>query len=158
MKKKLIYGLIIGLSVLTVACITIEEKNVRFDIISKGESSSYYGNKSELYIITDEKELNDLKLLPEDLKLDSDFQNEFLIVTFLGRKPSSGYIFDIEEILKKENVLEIYSNVTSPKGGIDVITSPYVVAKVQRTDIGKGNMTFMLYLNKEKSIQKIKDV
>lgn len=158
MKKKIIYGLIIGLSVLTIACIAIEEKNVRFDIISKGESSSYYGNKSELYIITDEKELNDLKLLPEDLKLDSDFQNEFLIVTFLGSKPSSGYIFDIEEILKKENVLEIYSNVSSPKGGIDVITSPYVVANVQRTDIGKGNMMFILYLNKEKSIEKIKDV
>lgn len=158
MRKKLIYGLIIGLSVITIACIAIEEKNVRFDIVTKGESSNYYEDKPELYIVTAEKELEDLQLLPEDLKLENDFQNEFLVITFLGKKPSSGYTFDIEEILQKENILEIYSNVSTPKGGIDVITSPYIIAKVQRADVKKGDVTFVLYLNKEKSVEKIKEI
>ncbi|MCJ7615414.1 MAG: hypothetical protein MUO43_02640, partial [Desulfobacterales bacterium] len=56
---------------------------------------------------------------------------------------------NIKEIKQKDNSVEIFANVEEPAGGIDVITSPYTIMQVKRSEIARGKITFKFFINKE---------
>lgn len=129
--------------------------SIEFQIAKKGDRSNYAKSSPDLVIITNGQEWNNANLISE-FNIE-DFQNDILIVTLLGQKPNSGYQLDIREIIKSGNTLEIFVDVNDPEGGIDVITSPYIITKVKKDDV-KNIKKFVLFMNGEKIIERNKEI
>jgi len=144
----------------------VEFENIEFEILKKGEYSNYVEINPEIFVVNNRQEWDNIKLdtieYSEFNISDINFENELLIVALLGQKSSSGYIFDIIEIRKREKNLEIFTYVKEPEGGIDVNTSPYIFVKVNKEDIKgediKGVIKFVLFFNEEKAFEKDNEI
>ena len=66
-----------------------------------------------------------------------DFGSEMVIGTFAGSKPSSGYATEIRSIRETGDELQVQVEDSKPTAGaktMDMITYPYHIVKVKKTD------------------------
>jgi PrcB C-terminal len=64
------------------------------------------------------------------------FEKETVIALFLGEKYSGGYAITVEQVLDKNNKVNIFYKVTSPKLGdmvTSVMTQPFSIIKIPKT-------------------------
>lgn len=128
---------------------TLEQK-VEFKTIYKDQTMFRYSpnapRKPHGRVVTNEAELEQLysetsfsflhskgKFVPISPDYRPDFSKEMVIAVFQGQRPTTGYDITLTDIVEKDDVLIVTSNLVEPSGGLAgaAITHPghYVVCK-----------------------------
>jgi len=141
-------------------------ENITFEIIAQGDRCRY---QYEMYdamvddhpmalIITDTGEWNkftDKYMIYRPPT--PDFENYLAIAVFRGNKPASGYDIHIENLTQSHNMMTVMVNMSEHRPRYcyaDVVTQPYCVATVKKTDMieQKENIKFIFYNDKKELI------
>lgn len=81
-----------------------------------------------------------------------DYINNVGVVVFQGYKPSSGYGIRIEHVTRNNNIINVYASVVEPEPDIeilDIITSPYQVAEIDKDSEWEEILAFNLIVEGE---------
>lgn len=112
---------------------------------------SYKGSVPQLWIVTapDIDSLLQDQLDPSYLELirQTDFSVSFIAVIYQGQKGSTGYLIEVTDVQQKDNTITIYAQFHEPAPDSltnPLITSPYYILKVEKTESIKGEFTFVL--------------
>jgi hypothetical protein len=66
-----------------------------------------------------------------------DFENEMILATFAGQKPTGGYFTEIKAVRDSGKEIQVHVTETEPPSDVSVITvltHPYHIVKIPRTD------------------------
>lgn len=129
--------------IFAVFCFTkIEAKEIKFKTVSGGILYSCGVEKQINYIITNEKDWQNLwnKTFPHDKEKPRlpkiNFSKETVIAVYMGRCGSGGYGIGIYKIIETKNI-EIFVEIYFPAEGSMVsqaITYPYDIIKIPKKD------------------------
>ena len=112
---------------------------VSFETIEKNDNEGLFREKKN-YVITENKEWEDLwnKAVASEITVPKiDFEQSMVIAVFQGLKNTAGYRIEIYKVIEKDNSIEVYIQEASPASDnivTQVITSPYHIVKIKKTD------------------------
>jgi len=154
--KKVVYvsGLIIFLISILLVVIKLQEGAIPFETLAKGEVLIGGSSNNTLHptymVFTDKDELDNFlsKLGSRAEEVinfsEDDFKKYILIFAYYGSAPSTGYEIEIRKIIKKENdIVDVIVQIKVPTYGLDQITDPYHVVKVERKYFDQGKYVFV---------------
>ncbi len=126
-------------------------KEIPFETISEYPISYYEQSEPALVAVSDRAGLESLpRLMSHGFDVDkalseTDFSTCFLLVAFQGLQGSGGHSIEVLDIQRSGERIEVRAKFTSPESGATLlVTSPYHVVRVKRTDLGSGKLTFVL--------------
>ncbi len=144
----LMLTLLLGLS----ACKS-QETNLPFEILEQEERNLtgqiYEAREPGLIVVAQPDEVAELddwvtETSKEQLQV-MDYDAYFALVVFQGMKPTDGYGVRIERVVREGNEVTIYAQFQEPhpdQRKNDIVTSPYSLIQVQKTDTWDQNIKF----------------
>ncbi|MEW5872166.1 MAG: protease complex subunit PrcB family protein [Chloroflexota bacterium] len=122
---------------------TIEQK------AGPGAGKEYESSDLRIMVITKPEEIGDLNGWVSDAAISElnmlEYKPSFAIVVFQGRKPTDRYSVQIERITRSGDKVRVFIKLLEPpqdQAKNDIITSPYHLVSVQKTDSWAQNVTF----------------
>ena len=118
---------------------SVNFNEVSFETVVKNDNEGFYKERRN-YIITDNKAWEDLwdkAVSSENTIPKVDFEQNMVIAVFQGLKDTSGYKIQINKVIEKDNLIEVFIQESSPASDdvvIQAITSPYHVVKIKKAD------------------------
>lgn len=120
-----------------------KERNLAFEIIGptdwSGEIHSYDIKEPVFTIISSLNEIESIKDFVSEstfIKLNKlNFEENFVIIVFQGKKPTSGYSVKITQVTRSDSIINVYAQFLEPKPNeakVDEISSPYQVIQVMK--------------------------
>lgn len=116
-----------------------------------GKSDYSYEDVARITVVANSNEAQALRgqIYPEILEQvqETDFSAFFVIAVFQGEKGSTGYSVEVTDVQRKDNTITIYAQFHEPAPDAltnPLITSPYYILKVEKTESVKGEFTFVL--------------
>ncbi len=143
-------------------CTKEPEIELPFEAIERAEipgtGYEYQGREPALVAIAKKE---DIDLLGNTVSIDAQlsleaiqFDDYFAVVVFQGLKGTTMYGVEIQRILRKGNVMMIFTHFTERDPSIGagaMITSPYHIVKIPRQGLS-GNIEFVLYADGQEII------
>jgi len=116
----------------------------------------YRGKEPRLVVITDQASVSSLQgqLWPDHLEMvaNVDFSTYFVLIVYQGEKYTTGYSVEVTDIKRNRDTVLVYASFHRPSPGEvkgEIMTSPYCILKVKKTEELKGSFTFVLIANGE---------
>jgi hypothetical protein len=120
-----------------------KERNLAFDIIGpadwSGEIHSYDIKEPVFTILSSLNEIESIKDLVSEsifIRLNKlNFEENFVIIIFQGKKPSYGYSVKITQVTRSDTIINVYAQFLDPKPNepkADEISYPYQVIQVMK--------------------------
>ena len=116
----------------------------------------YRGKEPRLVAVTDQASVSSLQgqLRPDHLEMVAkvDFSAYFVLVVYQGEKYTTGYSVKVTDIKRDMDTVLVYASFQRPSPGEvkgEIMTSPYCIVKVKKTEEFKGSFTFVLVANGE---------
>ena len=115
------------------------ENTLDITLLTEGTHGGFKDAKT--LIIKDPKELQEIYSQINMMRRpglpipEIDFENEMVIVLFMGEKTSGDYATKVEKVIEKDNSLEIVIKESVPKGiTTTVICQPFYFCKINRSN------------------------
>lgn len=122
--------------------VTDRGKRIEFQTISKGCSSGH--TNQAYYVVQDALEWKHLwnqhttGMLPQPPPPEVNFSKTAIIAVFMGTFATSGYEIEVKEIIEMGRWVVVKAEKTYPSekcGGIDVLSQPYHIVRVDKTNL-----------------------
>ncbi|MEA3308170.1 MAG: protease complex subunit PrcB family protein [Chloroflexota bacterium] len=142
------FTLLLGLS----AC-KPQETNLPFEIVEQEERNLtgeiYEAREPGLIVVAQSDEVAELDDWVTETSKEQfqvmDYDACLALVVFQGMKPTDGYGVRIERVVRESNEVTIYAQFQKPHSDQkknDIVTSPYSLTQVQKTDTWNQNIKF----------------
>ncbi len=155
-------AMLLGLLLLAITACQPQEEKLPFETIAQGDGfftgRSYGGEEPNLLIITEPNEVDSPGL---DVEFPSELANQlrhldydrFLAVLVLqGLKHQGGYSVTVQQIVRRDDRVNVYVEFTSPEPGtrrIQAFTSPYHLVVVSKEGKWGRQIKFILISDSE---------
>ncbi len=132
-----------------------KETNLPFETIEQkewaGTDHAYEAREPGVMVVAQPEEITALnKWITEDAEAQLqkiDYKVYFVLVVFQGRKPTTGYSIQVDQLTRLEDTVNIKARFSEPKPNEEKspeVTSPYHLVRVQKVGTWGRNITFNL--------------
>lgn len=147
LRDKICYGLsalilLLVFFMFVLGNVCASEQEIGFEILERGDCSGY---SEEAYIVVKTEsewitiwERHTLIRVPQESPPYIDFSRSFVVCTFMGRCPTTGYFIDIERVWTDgEHVFVKVTKHGPPEGFLTnpMITCPYIMILMEKVDM-----------------------
>lgn len=109
---------------------------------------------SRMVVLVDRQGITTVQgnLPPSHLQLiaSTDWSTYCVVVIYQGMKTQTEYFIEVTDVHQEGNTIKIYAQFNEPSPGTpagQLVTSPYYILKVKKTEAMKGEMGFILIAN-----------
>ena len=113
---------------------TKKGKAISYEIIEKGEHSGVKVRKN--FVISSKEDFHNFlrkyQISKNNIKVN--FDKKMLIGIFLGEQTTGGFAINVQKIIENDNKVIIYYNVKNNQIATMVITTPYLLIQITKTN------------------------
>jgi hypothetical protein len=120
----------------------------------------YEGRSPRLAIVSSQDDVasveSDLLSRHREQLSEVDYSKRFAVIVYQGRKSTTGYLVEVIRVIRHQDTIYVCSQFHEPRLGQPVggmVTSPYYILQVEKSETLGGEFTFVLTDNQEELIR-----